>query len=160
MNKPSASQTTKPNVHVLKKGGDVYEQFRFLYQQDHLNATQLAAIYAPEVTFRDPVHTLHGLPALTAYFAGLGKNLNTCRFEFVDELVTPQQVHITWNMRFSHRSIAGGREQCLRGMTLIRISDNRIVYHEDCYDVGAMLYEHLPLLGRAVQAIKARLARH
>ena len=145
------------NIRPLRKAAGIYEQFRFLYQQGHLNAGQIASLYADDVVFRDPVHTLNGLSELSRYFASLGQNLNTCRFEFVDELVSPESAHVTWNMRFSHRRINGGREQCVRGMTLIRMKNGKITYHEDAYDMGAMVYEHLPLVGRLVQAVRKRL---
>ena len=141
-----------------KKRAGVYELFRSYYQQGHLTAAQLAAVYAEDVVFRDPLHTLFGLPAVTAYFAELGKNLNTCRFEFIDEIITPDSAHITWMMRFSHRSIAGGKELAVRGMTLVKISGDRINYHEDSFDLGAMIYENLPLVGSAVKAVKRHVA--
>ncbi len=138
--------------YINKEG--VYELFRQQYQQGHLTAAQLAAVYAEDVIFRDPLHTLFGLPAVTAYFAALGQNLNTCRFEFIDEIVTPEAAHITWLMRFSHRSIAGGRELAVRGMTLVKIQGEHITYHEDSFDLGAMIYENLPLMGSMVKAVK------
>lgn len=147
------------NVVMMKKNAPVYEQFRFLYQQQgSLNAAQLASIYSTDVVFKDPVHTINGLAALTGYFSKMAQNMNTCRFEFVDEIVTVDQAHITWNMRYSHKKIAGGKEQMLRGMTLVKFNHDKIVYHEDCYDIGAMVYEHLPLLGKATLLIKKRIA--
>jgi hypothetical protein len=147
------------NVVKMKKNAPVYEQFCFLYQQQgSLDAAQLASIYGDDIVFKDPIHTIHGLPALTAYFGRMGENMNTCRFEFIDEIVTSGQAHITWNMRYSHKKIAGGKEQLLRGMTLIKFNHDKIIYHEDCYDVGAMVYEHLPLLGKATLLIKKRIS--
>lgn len=144
---------------MMKKNVAIYDQFRFLYQQQgSLDAAQLVSLYAGDIVFRDPVHTINGLEALILYFARLGKNMNTCRFEFVDEIVIQHQAHVTWNMRFSHKKIAGGKEQVLRGMTLIRFNDSKITYHEDCYDIGAMVYENLPVLGSATRWIKKRMA--
>ncbi len=146
------------NVVMMKKNTPVYELFRFLYQQQgSMSAAQLASIYADDIVFKDPIHTLDGLQAVTAYFSRMGQNMNTCRFEFIDEIVTADQAHITWNMRYSHKKIAGGKEQLLRGMSLIKFNHEKIVYHEDCYDVGAMVYEHLPLLGKATLLIKKRI---
>ena len=45
----------------------------------------------------------------------------------------------------------------LDGASHLRLADNRIAYQRDYYDLGAMLYEHIPLLGGAVRAVKARL---
>jgi hypothetical protein len=33
----------------------------------------------------------------------------------------------------------------------------KVRYHRDYFDLGAMLYEHLPLLGSLVKTIKRRL---
>jgi hypothetical protein len=146
------------NVLSIKKNEHVYEQFKYFYQRNHLSATQIASIYAQDIIFRDPVHTLYGITHLTQYFSQLGANINTCRFEFVEEVIVRDKAHITWNMRFSHKKIAGGKEQLIRGMTLIKFDEGKIIYHEDCYDIGAMVYEHLPILGRATRWIKKRMA--
>jgi len=37
--------------------------------------------------------------------------------------------------------------------------DDIIVYHKDYYDLGEMVYEHIPLLGFFVKKIKKRLAK-
>lgn len=45
-----------------------------------------------------------------------------------------------------------------RRITQIRFSD-RIFYHEDFYDVGAMIYQHVPVLGRIIRFINQRIGR-
>lgn len=35
--------------------------------------------------------------------------------------------------------------------------DSRITHHEDFYDMGAMIYQHVPVLGWAVKKINSRL---
>jgi hypothetical protein len=62
-----------------------------------------------------------------------------------------------WQMTFSHPRLRRGKALKVRGMTLIRFTD-RIYYHEDFYDLGAMLYQHIPLLGTAVRHINRRLS--
>lgn len=135
----------------------VYRQFKYLYEkQGSLDETQLRSIYAANIEFVDPVHRMTGLQSLIDYFADLSKNLMECRFEFVDELVNDDVAHITWNMEFSHKRLSKGKQISLRGMSLIRF-DEKIYYHEDCYDLGAMIYDNLPVLGNATRFLKNRL---
>jgi hypothetical protein len=41
----------------------------------------------------------------------------------------------------------------------LRTRNGKIYYHRDYFDMGAMLYEHLPLLGRIIQRLKHRLGQ-
>lgn len=138
-----------------------YYTFRSLYQQNGvLTPAQIAGLYSDDVQFRDPVHSINGLAELTRYFAAISSRVSHCRFEFVDELVHNYSAHVTWYMHFSHPRIGGGNLQKLRGMSFIRFEEGRIYYHEDSYDMGALLYEHLPLLGGATRFLKKRLGKN
>jgi ketosteroid isomerase-like protein len=140
------------------KQNEVYQQFRYLYQNYmQFNAERLAEIYSDQVVFKDPVHEVRGLNALQHYFADISNNLNSCHFLFIDEIVTTDCAHITWEMQFSHPKLRAGKAMTLRGMSFIRYTD-KITYHEDAYDMGAMLYEHLPVLGKLTKWIKNKLA--
>ena len=35
---------------------------------------------------------------------------------------------------------------------------DRVHFHQDYFDAGALLYEHLPLMGGAIRWLKGRLA--
>jgi hypothetical protein len=45
----------------------------------------------------------------------------------------------------------------VRGVTLIRFTD-RIYYHEDFFDLGAMLYQHVPVLGSVIRYLNNRMS--
>lgn len=137
---------------------DLYQAFRSLFEHSgKLTEAEVEHLYSEDVVFCDPVHRLQGRQALQRYFADIARNVRFCHFEFVDELRCDNAAHITWNMHFSHPRLAGGRRQTIRGMSLVRFAENGIYYHEDCYDLGAMLYEHMPVLGMATRFLKKRL---
>lgn len=119
---------------------------------------RLAEIYDPSVIFCDPIHRVEGLDALQAYFEGMRGGLTHCRFEFEAGVQGSDSACLPWVMHYGHRSLNGGRPMELRGCSLLRYGD-RIHYHEDFYDVGAMVYERVPLLGAVVRGIKSRMAR-
>ncbi len=134
------------------------EHFKQLYKT-FSNATpaQLPDLYHPAITFKDPVHELKGIDALTNYFASFCKSDTQYKFDFINEVISPNQAFFQWQMHYAHPSLANGKPLLLNGGTLIKFN-TQIIYHEDFYDMGAMIYRHIPLLGWAVKKINARIA--
>jgi hypothetical protein len=62
-------------------------------------------------------------------------------------------------MTFASPRLNGSREIAVEGSSLLRISDDRICYQRDYYDMGAMIYEQLPLIGPIIRFIRRRLSR-
>lgn len=146
------NESRQSNRHLI------YQQFRYLYENYmQLNAAKISAIYSDAIIFKDPVHEIQGLNRLQDYFAKVSVNLTHCHFVFIDELVTDECAHITWEMHFQHPKIKANKPTMLRGMSFIRF-DEKITYHEDSYDLGAMLYDNLPIIGNMTQWIKRRLS--
>lgn len=122
-----------------------------------MELASLDGIYSADVVFRDPVHCLRGLPALQDYLAATIAHVSECRFEFLDQLYAEGSAYLKWNMHFRHPRLAGGELLTVRGMSQLQFND-RIYFHEDSYDVGGMLYEHVPLIGGVNRWLKARIA--
>lgn len=119
--------------------------------------TTMADVYDPQVVFRDPVHRLTGLPELRTYLDKSRANLSSCKFVFDKRAIEGAEAFFQWRMHYAHPKIARGREQTLRGCSMITAYSS-ITYHEDFYDLGSMLYEHVPLLGWATRKIKSTMA--
>lgn len=139
---------------LLQRLEDLYRDF--LAADVH----KIREVYADKVVFRDPVHELQGLPALEGYFAGMAQNLRECRFAFDQVLVQGERAALWWIMHYRHPKLGGGRPLTLRGASLLTLDLNadRVLAHEDVYDLGAMVYEHIPVLGSVVNMVKSRLA--
>ncbi|SBS39125.1 SnoaL-like domain protein [Marinomonas spartinae] len=116
----------------------------------------IGELYANDVIFKDPVQEVRGIEKLHAYMSDLCLSVQSGRFEYLDQQVSENKAYIKWNMHFKHPKL-GNQTLTVRGMSQIEFHD-RIYYHEDVYDLGSMLYEHIPLLGRAVKGLKKRLA--
>jgi hypothetical protein len=135
------------------------EKFKDCYRTfDRASLGLLPALYAPHAEFIDPVHRIQGLPAIHTYFESMCANVARCEFVYLSVLVEGDQACIKWQMTFEHPKLAGGRPVRVPGMSWLTIEQNLIVVHEDCYDMGAMLYEQVPLLGRLVTWVRRRLA--
>ncbi|MFS1524869.1 nuclear transport factor 2 family protein [Microbulbifer sp. 2304DJ12-6] len=130
------------------------------YYTDFLvrDPADLAGIYSEEVVFCDPLRRVEGLPALQAHFAHMSRGLTQCRFQFEKASIDHDSACLPWHMHYAHQSLRGGRPLRLRGCSLLRCSD-KVFYHEDFFDLGAMVYEQVPLLGTLVRFFKARMER-
>lgn len=132
--------------------------FKDFYRRPDLPGLEsIDRIYTQDVEFRDPVHTINGRLALKNYQRSLYESASEVSFSYLDEQVSEHTATITWVMRFRHRKLKRGKPIDVKGMTLIHFTD-RVYYHEDFYDLGAMLYQHVPVLGWLVRYINRRLA--
>lgn len=125
------------------------------YSVDNIAATD--EIYTQDVEFIDPVHRVNGGLALKNYLRKMALNLQYYQIDYVDSLWGEDSAYLTWEMTYSHKSLEGGRLITLRGMSHLKYT-SRIYYHEDSYDLGQMLYEHIPLLGPMTRFLKKRLS--
>jgi len=137
----------KPLVERLKTYFDNF---------NHADLDLLDEFYSDSVVFKDPVHELRGIGALHTYLTDLNDNLTQCRFEYLDQIVTENTAYLKWNMHFRHASL-GDKPISVRGVSQLRF-DHSIYYQEDFYDLGSMVYEHVPLIGRMTRWLKSRLS--
>ncbi|MBN1956858.1 MAG: nuclear transport factor 2 family protein [Desulfuromonadales bacterium] len=135
------------------------EHFKTVYQELNRDSLdKLESIYAPDIHFIDPAHRIKGFESLSSYFSSLYQNLDSIIFTFETEIVSGNHVVLTWSMKFSHPRIAKGRPVCVEGCSWLEFNnDGKVIFHRDYFDMGAMLYEHLPLLGRIITKIKRGL---
>ncbi|MFQ2056506.1 nuclear transport factor 2 family protein [Aeromonas veronii] len=134
-------------------------RFIGLYQQlDKQQLHRLPEVYAEQVVFTDPAHRIEGLAALGDYFAALYQRLAYCRFVITSQQQQGQQAWLGWTMTFSHPRLRGGEPVTVEGSTRLEFDEaGKVCQHRDYFDLGAMLYEQLPLLGPVVRTIKMRL---
>lgn len=134
------------------------QQVKALYEQFGTEVlTRLDDLYTADIEFRDPVHTLHGCLAVKHYLRRMAASLRCYRIRYLDEVTGPYSAYLTWEMDYAHPKVKGGQTITVRGMTQLKYTD-KVYYHEDCYDLGALLYEQLPVLGLATRTLKQRLA--
>lgn len=136
---------------------------KFFQMYKELNANNLhllESVYNSDITFIDPVHEINGLEHLRLYFSALYQNVESISFEFRDIVQQNNSGYLQWDMTFRHKTLARGNPIVVTGTTFLQFNENgQVYYHRDYFDLGAMLYEHLPLLGRIVTTIKRRLVK-
>jgi len=121
------------------------------------NLNLLSEIYHPNVQFKDPMHEVNGISDLLAYFDKLYSNLTSCNFVISHSLHSENEAAIYWSMTFCHRQLNNKQPVTVQGHSQLKAQDNKVIYHRDYLDVGSMLYEHIPLLGKIITMIKNRV---
>lgn len=121
------------------------------------NVESIREIYTTDVQFIDPAHEIQGIEALLAYFKHLYENVSGVRFEFKHPVMDGSCGYVQWNMHYAHPRLKRGSDIMVPGSSFLKFADDgKVHYHRDYFDMGALLYEHLPLVGSAVAAIKRR----
>jgi limonene-1,2-epoxide hydrolase len=114
--------------------------------------------YAQDVVFIDPFHRIEGRAALRDYYARMYENVQAIRFDFSGETCGEGEAVLYWTMTYRHPRIGGGKPVAVEGCSrLVFDEEGRVLLHRDYFDAGAMLYEHLPLLGRGIRFIRERV---
>ena len=120
---------------------------------------QLASVYSKDVVFIDPIASHKGIDAVESYFSKLLQNAKHCTFTIHDILETKTDNHVvTWQMVFTSSRINKGKPIAVDGITVLEIADERVVYHRDYYDLGQLVYEYIPFIGRLIKRIKKALS--
>lgn len=133
------------------------EKFIEVYQKlDTDNLALLKSIYASDIEFSDPLHEISGFTALEAYFSHLYSNLTHCRFNVEEVFFQDDNAALYWVMTFCHPKLNKGRAIRVEGHSKLKGTNDKVFYHRDYLDVGAMLYEHIPFLGKCVKLVKRR----
>ncbi|BFT29770.1 nuclear transport factor 2 family protein [Alteromonas sp. D210916BOD_24] len=142
-------------MNVIERFCDIYADIC------QISPDELNAIYAKDIVFIDPITTHRGLEDVKTYFARLLDKAESCRFSISDvfECHGPNTnvTHVAnWTMTLV--LLKSNKVIYLDGTTQLSVKDNIIVYHKDYYDLGEMVYEHIPVLGFLIRTIKRKLA--
>lgn len=133
------------------------DSFIFVYQKLSTdNLSMLKDLYHKDVTFIDPMHKVEGFDNLYKYFSNLYQNLNACDFIIDDVVWEDSKASVFWTMSYLHPKLNKGKRVQVRGTSHIKGQANRVIYHRDYLDLGAMLYEQLPIFGKLTKWIKTK----
>ncbi len=135
-----------------------------------ISPEDLEEIYANDVLFIDPITTHRGIEEVKHYFSNLLTQAQSCKFDISDvymcssanageeERKHSDVTHVAnWTMKLTLKS--NSKEITLDGTTQLGVKNDSIIYHKDYYDLGEMVYEHVPILGFVVKKIKGKLAQ-
>lgn len=124
---------------------------------DRHNLHLLDSLYSDDIVFADPLHEVHGLPELHRYFEQLYSNVSQLGFDFHGFDQTAEgEGYLRWTMSFRHPRLASGKLIQVPGCSHLMWRE-KVYRHRDYFDAGALLYEHLPVLGGVISWLKRRM---
>jgi len=118
--------------------------------------------YDPNVVFRDPLVELKGREALKGYYMDMYRNVTSIRFDFSGGIEKGEEVVVFWTMELRAKGLKGGEPVLLDGASHIKYGgeSGKVIYHRDYFDLGAFVYENIPVLGSIIRYTKKRLSKH
>lgn len=120
------------------------------------NLSLLDTVYHQGIVFIDPMHKVTGLDNLQQYFSKLYRQLNHCTFKIDHVVAQDTEAAIYWQMHYQHPRLNSGKLVHVYGSSYIKGDGEKVIYHRDYIDLGVMLYEQIPLLGRLIRWLKTK----
>jgi limonene-1,2-epoxide hydrolase len=152
----NADSSASVNDHPV-----IVDTFINMYQQlNKDNLFLLRQVYRDDIYFRDPMHHVEGIEALTDYFANMYQNITHIEFDIKEVVISAdkQQAALYWTMSYSHPKLSKGQLINVEGMSQLKFSA-KIFSHRDYFDLGQMLYEQVPFLGGLIGLLKNRVTK-
>jgi len=148
---------TTASISSYKESPSWLIQFIEVYENlTKHNLRSLGLIYHDNICFEDPIHKVVGYEDVIAYFEDVYSNVTSCKFEIYHFIVTPSEAAVYWNMHFQHPKLKSGENISIMGHSHLKMTNNKIIYHRDYYDLGEMLYENIAVLGNVIKFLKKR----
>jgi hypothetical protein len=135
-------------------------QDKVKYFFDHLSKDNMKLVdefYHPQVEFIDPVGEIKGSAKIKTYYANMYQNVKELKFEFTNFIQSENQVVAIWKMHLTTDKLNGGEAYSVDGNSVIRFDEaGKAIYHRDYFDMGAFVYEKIPVVGYVIRNIKER----
>ncbi|MFY2765079.1 nuclear transport factor 2 family protein [Arenimonas sp. MALMAid1274] len=141
-----------------KRALATFGQFFSSFAPDRVSSL-LPQTYAEDVYFNDTLKVVRGREALAHYLKDSAEAVESCRVEIQEVTRTAHDEHLVrWTMMIRFKRFKRGVDTWTVGMSHLRFdADGRVVYHQDYWNAADGLFQHIPLLGTAISAIKRRL---
>lgn len=147
------------NIAPENASDSVVERLMHVYERaDNVTEQALRRIYSSEIVFKDPVNCISGIDTLVDHTLSLYRGVTRCDFDYDQEnlLIGIGMASIPWVMNIEHSKLNRGRQFEVRGVSVIRYQE-KVEFQEDFYDLGAAIYERVPVLSALLKPIKHRL---
>lgn len=115
--------------------------------------------YADDVWFNDTLKTIRGRDTLRNYLRHSAEAVEACQVQILDTLSNNDgDYFLRWTMSIRFKRFKRGVDTQTIGVSHLRFNQDGLVsLHQDYWDSSAGLFEHVPLLGAGIRAIKRRV---
>ena len=151
-------QVLEPGSDAERAALERFAQFFGDFEPDRVGR-MLATTYAPDVWFNDSLKTIQGSAELGRYLEESAAGVEDCKVSIQEFTRTRHGEYLVrWKMLIRFRKFARGKDTWTIGVTHLRFTaDGRVTYHQDYWDSARGVFEHIPLLGAGIRAIRRRI---
>lgn len=124
------------------------------------NSMQIVSeFYSENAVFFDPVVSLKGTKEIEGYYKGLYQGVEEIKFEFSEIVEADTWVAAPWIMHLRAAKLNSGKLVSINGISHVRFDkdSSKAIYHRDYFDMGAFIYEYVPVLGSVIRFVKSKL---
>jgi len=116
--------------------------------------------YAPDATLVDPLGEIQGAKRIRAYYAYQYNNVLEISWDMEPEIVSGDQRVLFWKMNLRTKNLNGGEPFSVPGSSRFRLDpQGKVLFHQDYFDVGAFVYERVPVLKNVIFYLKSKLKK-
>jgi hypothetical protein len=101
----------------------------------------LRDLYDPDLEFRDPIQTLHGVDAFIAMNRRLFARFRELEFDVTSGTGSDTDLFLVWTMRAAPKF---GPRLVVDGATHARVGGGRVTYQHDYWDLGELVARAVP----------------
>ena len=116
--------------------------------------TLASQFYREDVVFKDPLVAIQGRQDLINYYKKMYEGAEEVKFAFAEHLCENDIHMLTWKMTLTSEKLNNGKPFTVDGVSHIKFVDGMASYHRDYFDLSAMFYEKMPIIGGLVGWIK------
>jgi len=126
---------------------------------DHWCKSATARVGELAGPLNDTLKAVRGVEALGHYLRDSAEAVEDCRVQIHETTRTAHGEHLVrWSMMIRFKKLRRGVDTWTVGMSHLRFdAQGHVVYHQDYWNAADGIFQHIPLLGTAIAAIKRRL---
>jgi len=119
---------------------------------------KVGSVYADETFFNDTLKTLRSAEAIEEYLIETAEMLKYGCVSYDDVAISGDDVYVRWTMVYRSKTLSKKQDIVTIGMSHLRFDEaGKVVLHQDFWDSTRGIFEHVPLIGNGIRAVKKRL---
>jgi len=153
---------TAPRVNTsdgaITAGIERWKQLISEFSEENMKG-KVADVYAAELFFHDTLKTIRDVEELEVYFLETAEMLKHSSVRY-DDVVRGENgdVYVRWKMTYRSKKLAKDQDIVTIGMSHLRFDEEgKVILHQDFWDSTRGIFEHVPLIGAGIRAVKKRL---
>ncbi len=118
--------------------------------------------YDESIIFLDPIVEINNRKQMKSYYTNMYNNVDSISWVFPEEINEKDSCVLTWTMTLKAKKLNANKPVIVDGVSVIKFGgkEGKAIYHRDYFDMGAFIYEGLPILGGMVRFVKSKMASH